>query len=590
MNDITTFYPIRKIANIKDMITQSADLFADKSAFMLKNSSGEYYNVTYKEFYNEINSLGSKLVADGYKDAHIAVMGANSYKWALSYMSIVCGTGVVVPIDKDLPFNDIKNIIEVGEVSAIFLDKKASKLFAEHFEELPENFKIICFDDIREEVPSALFFDEYLEEGKKIFAEGFREFIDAEIDAEAMGILIFTSGTTGMAKGVMLSHRNICSDISLLSGVVKIYPEDRLLSILPLHHTYECTLGFTMIMYSGACIAYCEGLRYIVRNLQEVQPTVFVTVPLMLEKFHHNIMKKAGEKKGGKLMLSVGKAITNASSALGINVRDKIFGEIQKVFGGKLRLIITGAAPVNPEVVKDFKSFGIHVYLGYGLTECSPLVIGNNDRLELADSVGVPLPGVEAKIINPDENGIGEICVKGPMVMMGYYKNPEETSKVFDEDGWFKTGDIGTVDEHGHYRISGRIKNVIVTKNGKNIYPEEVEFYLNNSPLISESIVVGKDDGDNDDVTVTAKIFPNFEELTKALKKPSPSMEEITSAIKEVIKDVNKKLPKYKAIKDFDIRETEFIKTTTQKIKRYAEEIKDKEKAKDSGHKESDNQ
>ena len=573
MNDITTFYPIRKIANIKDMITQSADLFADKPAFMLKNSSGEYYNVTYKEFYNEINSLGSKLVADGYKGAHIAVMGANSYKWALSYMSIVCGTGVVVPIDKDLPFNDIKNIIEVGEVSAIFLDKKASKLFAEHFEELPENFKIICFDDIREEVPSALFFDEYLEEGKKIFAEGFREFIDAEIDAEAMGILIFTSGTTGMAKGVMLCQRNICADIYLLSGVVKINPTDKVLSILPLHHTYECT-SLTLMLYSGACISFCEGLRYVMKNLQEVRPTLFITVPLMLEKVHAGIMKKVDAKKGGKLIFGVGKALSNVGNALGLDISRKVFAEIQKVFGGELRLIIAGAAPMNPDIAKDFMSFGIPLYLGYGLTECAPLVIGNNDRVSLPDSVGVPLPEVEIKIINPDENGIGEICVRGPMVMLGYYNDPEETAKVLSEDGWFRTGDLGSVDENGHYRISGRIKNVIVTKNGKNIYPEEVEFHLNKSPLISESLVVGIESEENDDILVAAKIFPNLEEITKELKKQSPTIEEIKSVIKNVVRDVNKKLPSYKAIKSFDIRETEFVKTTTQKIRRHAENIK----------------
>lgn len=578
MEYLNTFYPIRKILSIKDMITQSARLFAERPAFMLKNSNKEYYNVTYKEFYETINALGSKLIKEGFKDKHIAVMGANSYKWAVSYMSVVCGTGVAVPMDKDLPFDDIKSIIEVGEVSAAFLDKKSAALFLEHKTELPEDFKIICFEDMGEDCIDTYSYDKLLEEGKKLLEAGFEEFVNATIDPEALGILIFTSGTTGMAKGVMLSHRNICADISLLSGVVKIYPEDRLLSVLPLHHTYECTLGFTMIMYSGACIAYCEGLRYLVRNMQEVEPTIFVTVPLMLEKFHNNILKKAGEKKGGKLMFSFGKAITNAGSALGLNVRDKIFGEIQKVFGGKLRLIITGAAPVNPTVVKDFRSFGIDVYLGYGLTECSPLVIGNNDRLQLNDSVGVPLPGVEAKIINKDENGVGEICVKGPMVMMGYYNNPEETEKVLGADGWFKTGDLGTVDSEGHYRISGRIKNVIVTKNGKNIYPEEVEFHLNNSPLISESIVVGKDGGENEDIVVTAKIFPNFEELAKSLKKQSPTREEIAAALKDVIKDVNKKLPKYKAIKSFDIRETEFIKTTTQKIKRYAEEKKEERK------------
>ena len=282
----------------------------------------------------------------------------------------------------------------------------------------------------------------------------------------------------------------------------------------------------------------------------------------------------SAQKEGGEVaFIDVEHALDPVyAEALGVDINDKIFGEIQRTFGGRLRLIITGAAAISPEVVKDFKTFGIPVYLGYGLTECSPLVIGNNDRIELPDSVGVPLPGVEAKIINADASGVGEICVKGPMVMLGYYNDPEATAEVLDEDGFFHTGDLGTVDENGYYRITGRIKNVIVTKNGKNIYPEEVEYYLNKNPFVAESIVVGEDE--DDETMVTAKVFPNVEAIREKLKQSSVSSEEVFKALSNVVKEVNKKLPSYKSIKKLVVRETEFVKTTTQKIKRFAEEEK----------------
>jgi len=305
--------------------------------------------------------------------------------------------------------------------------------------------------------------------------------------------------------------------------------------------------------------------------MQEYEPTLFVTVPLMLEKIHARILKKANETKVSKLALSVGKALSSATTALGVNINDRIFHEIKKNFGGKVRMIITGAAAINPQIVKDFKTFGMPVYLGYGLTECSPLVIGNNDRLQLSDSVGVPLPGVSVKIRNPDTNAVGEILIKGPMVMLGYYEDQQATDAVFDEDGWFCTGDLGSVDEDGHYRIVGRIKNVIVTKNGKNIYPEEVEYYLNNHPFVSESIVFGSDNTDEvEDTTVQAKIFPDLDAITDKFKNKTPSKEEIFKAVSDAVKEVNKKLPKYKNIRRFDIRDIEFVKTTTNKIKRYA--------------------
>lgn len=573
MAEENVFYPIRNIENFKDLLAQSAHLFGSLPAYRLKGADGTYFPVTYQEFQNDVNAVGTALLSLGLKGENIAVSGENSYMWETSYLGITCGVGVVVPIDRELPADDFVTILTVSGAKAIFCDKKRQERVAACLDRIPQKITMICFDEEEDQSETVLSYSKLMERGRALLQEGNRDFLDAEIDNKALGSLIFTSGTTGMAKGVMLSQYNICSDLMALSGVVKVNTDDQVLSILPLHHTYESSLGFLFVLYSGACISFCEGLKYLAKNMQEVQPTIFVTVPLMLEKLHKRIMKAAQEKKGGKAVLGFGKMLAKASSALGVNVSEKVFATIHKTFGGRLRLLITGAAAIAPNIVDDFRTFGLEVYLGYGLTECSPLVIGNNDRLALSDSVGVPLPGVEAKIINPDFSGVGEICVRGPMVMMGYYNAPEQTAEVLDEDGWFHTGDLGTVDDQGHYRITGRIKNVIVTKNGKNIYPEEVEYYLNNNPFIAESVVSGEDV--DDDMFVTASVFPNVEAIKEKKKKQTLTAEEISKAIGDVIKEVNKKLPSYKNIKRIHIRDTEFVKTTTQKIKRFAVETKE---------------
>lgn len=568
------FYEPRKIETFKELIDTSEQLFSDRPAYKLKNADGIYYDVTYKKFRHDIYYVGNSLVADGYSREKIAVIGANSYKWSVTYLAVTCSNNVIVPIDKELMTNDIINIIRDSDSVMLFGDKKYIEALSERRSDLPENYRLVCFDDI--ECAGAESYSEYFEKGRALYKKGVKSLNDVIIDKDALSSLIFTSGTTGMSKGVCLSQFNICSDIVSVSGVVKVYPDDQLLSVLPIHHTYECTLGFLLIIYSGACIAFCQGLRYITRNMLEVKPTVFITVPLMIEKIYGRIMKKLDDKKGGKLIFGVGKAASSFGKALGMKGIDrKIFAEVLENFGGRLRLLITGAAALDPRVAEDFIKMGIDIYIGYGLTECAPLVIGNHDKLMLPDSVGTPLPGVEALIHNPDDLGVGEIWVRGPMVMQGYYNNQKATDEVLTEDGWFKTGDLGTVDRDNCYKITGRCKNVIVTKNGKNIFPEEVEYYLNTSPVIEESLVFG--DEVEDETTVSAKIYPNFEQIKKNLKRQELTQEEIRESIAEAIREVNKKLPKYKKIMHFDIRENEFIKTTTQKIKRYAN-IEEKKK------------
>lgn len=570
MNMEKAFYEIRVIDNFRQLLEQSAALFPGRPAFRLKDKNGEFYDILYPAFLNTVHSLAQAMADIGIAGKKIAVIGNNSYNWCSTYLATTFGAGIAVPVDKELPAEEVANILNISGACAVFFDETQEQKISEKMDELSDDMLYFAFHKTEDE-GKFLSYDKLLSSGKAALDSGGDTVKNIPIDKDALAVLLFTSGTTGVAKGVMLSQYNICSDLMLLSGVVKIYPEDVILSILPLHHTYECSLSFLMLMYSGGCICFCEGLRHIQKNMQEYQPTLFVTVPLLLEKVHARILKKASEKRVSKLALTVGKAISSATNAIGVNINDKIFAEIAKNFGGKIRLIITGAAAISPHVVKDFKTFGMPVYLGYGLTECSPLVIGNHDRLQLADSVGVPLPGVSAKIKNPDTNGVGEILIKGPMVMLGYYNDKKATDAVFDEDGWFCTGDLGTVDENGHYRIVGRIKNVIVTKNGKNIYPEEVEYYLNNHPFVSESIVFGTENDENEDgASVQAKILPNIEAIMDKFKNQSPSKDEILKAISAAVKEVNKKLPRYKNIRHFDIREIEFLKTTTNKIKRHA--------------------
>ncbi len=590
MNSSKPLYDVRPLRDFRDMVDQCVSEFGDEPAFMIKQKNGEYYKMNYTEFRDEIHALGTAMISMGLKGKKIAVMGGNSYRWILTYLATQIAGNVIVPVDKELMFDDINTILTVSESSFLFVDKKSLKKLEERKDNLPEGLKIVLLDE-EDDRDGYMGFGTVFAIGKKLVEENsdyYTEFKNVEIDPNACSVIIFTSGTSGLAKGVMLSQQNICFVITSNSSVADIHPGDQYLSVLPMHHTFECTIGILAPLYNGCCIAFNDSLLHLMKNIQEVKPTVFVTVPLMLEKFHGRIMQAVSEKKGGKLKLTFGKLLAASTNAVGVNLNDKIFEEITRNFGGRLRLIIVGAAAVRPEVIKDFKTFGIPSYIGYGLTECAPLVACNHDDLFTIDTVGKPIPGVDVKIINQDSQGVGEICVKGPNVMLGYYKDEAQTREVIDEYGWFHTGDLGTQDEDGIIRINGRIKNVIVTKNGKNIFPEEIEYHLNSNPLIAESMVVGFDTDDYDETVVEAKIFPDMDAIKKKSKsEEEPSSDEILKLISDVIKDINKKLPNYKNIKKISIRENEFIKTTTSKIKRYAN--MDDEEPKEAPKEESEN-
>ena len=369
--------------------------------------------------------------------------------------------------------------------------------------------------------------------------------------------MIFTSGTTGNPKGVMLSNRNLCSDLYLVRSNINASERDRTLSVLPLHHTYE-TIAFLMMLYCGGSIAFCGGIRYLSKSFRVFSPTIFVTVPLIFEKLHGRIISQI-EEKGMRQKFRLASIV---SGAMNDDKKQKLFSSVHDFFGGRLRKIIVGAAAVQTSAVQDFELFGFKVIIGYGLTECSPIIICNCENDRTADSVGRPLGEVQVKIDCPDEKGVGEILVKGPMVMKGYYKNEKATKEVFS-DGWFCTGDVGFCDKNGRYHITGRRKNVIVTKNGKNIYPEELEAKLLKNPVVSECVIYCEK-GD----IISCEIFPNVEVIAKKLRRNNPADEEIKAVINESVRSVNRVIPSYKRIKKVTVRKDGFDKTTTHKIKR----------------------
>lgn len=554
------YHKCEEVTNFKDMIERSAQIFKTRTAFKLKNKDGEIYSKTYEEVKNDIYALGTELIVNGLENKRIAIIGKNSYKWAISYLaaSIV---GVVVPIDKELHSDDVINFMNVAECECILGDGKNLKTITENIEKL--NNKKTIFVDFENS------FEHYLEAGRTLLEKGNTKFEEIKINPDEMKILLFTSGTTGNAKGVCLSQRNICSNILSIYGIVKVKRSDLFFSILPLHHTYECTIGFLLPLYSGASICYCDGLRYISKNMLEYHPSVILCVPLLLESMYKKIMKSLKKSLPKKYT----KDGENPIDKLPFILRKIVSRKVKNTLGGRLRVFIVGAAAVNPEIANIFDKLKLNSLQGYGLTECAPLVAGNTDFYKRNDSAGLPIPTVEYKIDNPNQEGVGEIIVKGPNVMLGYYNMPEETEKVL-KDGWFHTGDLGKIDENGFLYITGRCKSVIVTKNGKNIYPEEIESYLNESPLISESLVIGTHKENDDETYINAQIFPNKEAITEYLKGTVPTKEEIKKVISYVIANVNSKIPNYKHIKEFAIRDSEFEKTTTQKVKRYGNNMK----------------
>jgi long-chain acyl-CoA synthetase len=560
------YFKTYEIEDLKDMLEKTANKNSTKTAFKVKDNDGKIVNKTYIDFKNDVQSLSTKLMEMGMQNQRIAVMGKNSYLWAISYLAATI-IGIVVPIDKEASKENVKEFLNVSNSKAIIADDKYLNEIFEFKSELKNETMLIDMQNTSKYTNLS----DLIADGKKLIDEGNSEYENIKINPDEMKILLFTSGTTGNSKAVMLSHKNICSNIVSIASIVKVDNSTKVLSILPLHHTYECTIGYLLVVYGGGTICYCEGLRYITKNIQEYQPTFILCVPLLLENVYKKVIKTLKSSLPEKYTKDESKIIDNLPFYLKGIVKKKV----KKSLGGKIKTFIVGAAAIKPELVEVFFKLGIKVLQGYGLTECSPLVAGNNDFYYKAASCGMPIPNVEYKIDNPNDEGVGEIIVKGPNVMLGYYENEEATKNVL-KDGWFHTGDLGYVDDEEFLYISGRSKNMILTKNGENIYPEEIENILNDDDLIEESLVIGTSNG-KDDVQVKAKIFPNIEAIKEYLGNKIPTKEEISKILNEAVKKANEKLPNFKHIKSFKIMDEDFERTTTNKVKRFGKNVEDDE-------------
>lgn len=559
-----------KYENLKEMLEKSGEIYGDRPAYLFKTEEPEKFReITHREVREDINHLGTALIDMGLKDKRIAVISENRYEWGVAYLATVTGTGVVVPLDKALPDNEIESLILRSEVEAIFYSNKYDNIMNEIREKKNSKVKYFISMDLEKETDGIYSQSELVSKGKQLIENGNKEFLEAKIDNEKMGIMLFTSGTTAMAKAVMLSHKNLCANLFDIASTIKVDENDVFLSFLPLHHTFECTTGFIYPLSKGSAIAFCEGIRHIADNIKEYHISVMVSVPILFESMYKKVMKNI-EKKGKLETVKKGIKISQFLLKLGIDIRRKLFKEIHDNLGGRLRLFVAGGAALDPEAEKGFNELGVVMYQGYGLTESSPVIAAEDDKYRRLGSIGKAFPSLDVKIINPNEEGVGELVAKGPSIMLGYYNNEEATKETLDEEGWLHTGDLAKIDKDGYIFISGRKKFVIVLKNGKNIYPEELETLINKIEGIKESFVYGKPEEDGD-YKICAKVVYDKELVEEVFG--TTEEEKIKECIWQEIKKVNKTMPAYKYVREVSITEEDLIKTTTQKIKRF-EEIK----------------
>lgn len=546
-------YDVADVTTIKELMERSADLYGSRPAF-LYDKGGAVGEISYARVYREVVAFATYLRSILPEGARVAVTGKNSYHWALTYLAVTCGVGVIVPLDKDLMPEQITSLLADSEAQAvIYSPEQECKL-----KDYDGCIKLNMAD-----------MDEYICRGTTLVSEGDTSYKDHRIDPHALGVLLYTSGTTGVAKGVMLSQYNICFDLTHALRRVKVYPDDVALSVAPLHHTYETTVGLLVMMYSGVAIAYNSSLKKLQSELKLYRPTVMAAVPLILETFRNVIIKKYGKMKGGRAVLALQRV---ASDVTGNKAGKKIFSIINETFGGRMRLLVCGAALLSPEVFRDYERFGIRVLIGYGLTETSPISAMHSDFYNAPDDIGFPVSGVQLKLDNVNEDGVGELLIKGPNVMLGYYKNPEETARVMTEDGFFRTGDLARITPKGTYQIAGRAKSMIVSPGGKKIFPEELELYLERSEYIKECLVYEPDPEQMGYLAVA--IVPDSENVDIYLDRQgvSPDTESYLRAEKalfdSIVRENNLKFPAYKHIHQVYVRHRDFVKTTTKKIKR----------------------
>ena len=561
-------YKVEKITDLKDMINKSVAKFSDRPAYVFKTEKkGEFKEITYKQLKNDIDSLGTALINLGLEGKRVAVIGENRYEWGVTYLAVVNGTGTIVPLDKALPENEIESLIIRSGVEAIVYSNKYNEIMNDLKEKKNTDLKYFISMDLDESENGIISFKKLLTRGKELLENGDKRFIDAKINVEEMRIMLFTSGTTSKSKAVMLSHKNIASNLMDISSVLKVREDDRFLSFLPLHHTFECTTGFLLPLSVGASIAFCDGIRHIAENIKEYDITFMVSVPVLYENMCKKIMKSIKDQGKGTTV-NVGMKVSNALLKVGLDIRGKLFKQVHDSLSSKLRLLVAGGAALDPDTEKTFNSLGINMVQGYGLTESSPVIAVEDDKYKKIGSIGKALPTLDVKIDKPNEEGIGELLVKGPTIMLGYYENEEATKETIDKEGWLHTGDLAKIDKDGFIFITGRKKFVIVLKNGKNVYPEELEILINKIAGVKECFVYGKPEDDGD-YKISAKIV-----YDKEIMKEAYGVEEekdIKEKLWKEVKAINKTMPKYKYIKGIIVTEEELIKTTTRKVKRNVE-------------------
>lgn len=565
-NPYSDLIKVPEINDFREIIKHRLRDYPQNPMFLIKEKKGgEYIPVSTEKYDHDIDSLGTYFLNTVKKGARISVFSESRYEWYVSYLATTNGTGCVIPLDKELPVDDVIYMLTRAEADVIIFSKSKLSIINEVYGKVDTVKLWICMDDIKDE--RFLYFHDCLKQGAQKLDAGDKIYTDTTIDPEEMTVLLFTSGTTAKSKAVMLCQRNICKNIEMMYSMLFVDRNDVWLSVLPLHHTYECTCGFLGQVYWGTTVAICEGLRYIAQNIQEVKPTAMLMVPVMLELFYKKIMKNINSDPEKAKKFNKGIKLANTFH-LSRNMRKKLFKQIHEIFGGRLRLIILGGAPVNPDMLTFFQNIGIKCVQGYGLTECSPLLAVNRDKYFKNHSAGLPVPKCDVKVLNPDSDGVGEFIAKGANIFLGYYNDPENTAKALDSDGYYHTGDLGYIDEDGFCVITGRKKNVIIAKNGKNVFPEEIEYLLSLSPYVAESVVSGVEDEVKNDIVITATIFPDMDEIKSKLGE-EPTDDQIMEILKKVVSDTNEKLENYKKIKRTVLRKTEFEKNTSKKIKRY---------------------
>ena len=580
IRELKARYDAKLHENFRELIEYGAEKYNTRNAFIIKHKINRkectYEYKTFADVRDDVNAFGSKLLSMGLKDKRIAIIGKNRYEWFLTYLSTLCGLGISVPLDKGLPLEEAESSIIRSFSDVIVFDK-------DHLNEVQTikengNTKLecyICMDELDESTKESfggqLFcMPNLIKEGYEIIKSGNTEYMELPVDRKKSTIILFTSGTTSMSKAVLLSQYNITSNVYGALQAEQFLPGDINMAFLPYHHTFGST-GQMVMLASGITTAYCDGLKYLQKNIVEYKVSVFVCVPLLIESIYKKVMAEI-RKQGKEKTVERGIKLSKFLLKFGIDARRKIFKDIHEKLGGNLRFVISGASAIDPEALEGFINFGIDAVQGYGMTESAPIIAAESPQERKTGSIGRALPGVQVKIVDKNEEGIGELIAKGPNVMEGYYENPEETAKVIDEDGWLHTGDLASVDEDGFIFIRGRKKNVIVLKNGKNVYPEELEVLVSNLPYVSEVMVYGQpkhNDGDEKDLAIGLKIVYNKEYMNTTLG--ISDSEEIEKYIKADIDKINEDLPVYKQMLRLIVTDEPMIKTTTGKVKRFEE-------------------